>query len=115
MARVVLRTTRQASAMVPRAASVPLYDKTLEVQARFLSSAAQEKRPLSPHLTIYKPGINMVASVMFRGTGMVLSTGAFLRLQSYFVLHGLSRAIPRTESQKSASGLCLLWLGRAQV
>jgi hypothetical protein len=33
-------------------------------------------RPLSPHLTIYKFRSNMITSVMFRGTGIVMTGGA---------------------------------------
>ena len=34
------------------------------------------KRPLSPHLQIYKPQLTSVLSIMHRGTGVFLSLGA---------------------------------------
>jgi len=33
----------------------------------------QKERPLSPHLQIYRPTLNMVLSVLHRGTGIVLA------------------------------------------
>ncbi|MBN66583.1 MAG: succinate dehydrogenase, cytochrome b556 subunit [Rickettsiales bacterium] len=36
---------------------------------------AQEARPLSPHLTIYKPQISSVLSISHRLTGIALSAG----------------------------------------
>jgi len=33
----------------------------------------QKERPLSPHLQIYRPTLNMVLSVFHRGTGIVLA------------------------------------------
>eukprot|EP01138_Halocafeteria_seosinensis_P006378 gb/GECG01006520.1/.p1 GENE.gb/GECG01006520.1/~~gb/GECG01006520.1/.p1 ORF type:complete len:189 (+),score=14.87 gb/GECG01006520.1/:1-567(+) len=35
-------------------------------------SGPRYTRPLSPHLTIYKPGINMITSITFRATGIAL-------------------------------------------
>lgn len=60
-----------ARSMAPRAlvASAP----SSGVQAR--PAATSSKRPLSPHLTIYAPGINMVTSVWHRGTGMFMWGG----------------------------------------
>lgn len=37
-----------------------------------------EQRPLSPHLTIYKPQISSVLSITHRLTGIALYAGAFL-------------------------------------
>jgi succinate dehydrogenase / fumarate reductase, cytochrome b subunit len=34
------------------------------------------ERPLSPHITIYRPQITSVLSILHRGTGIVLSVGA---------------------------------------
>ena len=34
-------------------------------------------RPLSPHMQIYRPLINMVMSILHRATGVALSVGAF--------------------------------------
>lgn len=36
------------------------------------------KRPLSPHLQIYKPQLTSLLSIMHRGTGVFLSFGALL-------------------------------------
>ncbi len=36
------------------------------------------KRPLSPHLQIYKPQLTSILSITHRGTGVVLSLGALL-------------------------------------
>lgn len=36
------------------------------------------ERPLSPHLTIYKPQISSMLSIAHRGTGVVLYIGAFV-------------------------------------
>lgn len=38
----------------------------------------QKKRPLSPHLQIYKPQLTSVMSILHRLTGMALSLGAFV-------------------------------------
>jgi succinate dehydrogenase cytochrome b subunit len=36
------------------------------------------KRPLSPHLQVYKPQLTSILSITHRGTGVVLSLGALL-------------------------------------
>ena len=36
------------------------------------------KRPLSPHLQIYKPQLTSILSITHRGTGVLLSLGALL-------------------------------------
>ena len=36
------------------------------------------KRPLSPHLQVYKPQLTSVLSITHRGTGVVLSLGALV-------------------------------------
>ncbi len=38
---------------------------------------ATDNRPLSPHLQIYKPQLTSVLSITHRGTGMLLTAGAF--------------------------------------
>ena len=43
--------------------------------ARAASSDAASKRPLSPHLTIYKFSPNMITSTTFRGTGIAMTVG----------------------------------------
>ncbi|KPB00738.1 succinate dehydrogenase, cytochrome b556 subunit [Ahrensia marina] len=42
------------------------------------STSAQSKRPLSPHLSIYKPIPTMVMSIMHRITGCALYAGTLL-------------------------------------
>ena len=36
------------------------------------------KRPLSPHLQVYKPQLTSILSITHRGTGIVLSLGALI-------------------------------------
>jgi succinate dehydrogenase / fumarate reductase cytochrome b subunit len=43
-----------------------------------LSAPEDIKRPLSPHLQIYKPQITSVLSILHRGTGIVLFGGSIL-------------------------------------
>jgi len=43
--------------------------------SRAASSDAASKRPLSPHLTIYKFSPNMITSTTFRGTGIAMTAG----------------------------------------
>jgi succinate dehydrogenase / fumarate reductase cytochrome b subunit len=43
-----------------------------------MSASGKEKRPLSPHLQIYKIQITSLLSILHRGTGIVLYGGAFL-------------------------------------
>ena len=38
---------------------------------------ATDNRPLSPHLQIYKPQLTSVLSITHRGTGVLLTAGAF--------------------------------------
>lgn len=40
------------------------------------SSAPVRERPLSPHLTIYRWQVTMIASIVHRATGIALSVGA---------------------------------------
>ena len=39
---------------------------------------ATDKRPLSPHLQVYKPQLTSILSITHRGTGVFLSFGALL-------------------------------------
>ncbi len=41
-------------------------------------SSIREKRPLSPHLQVYRPQITSVMSITHRATGVFLSLGTFL-------------------------------------
>ncbi|MBL8676954.1 MAG: succinate dehydrogenase, cytochrome b556 subunit, partial [Alphaproteobacteria bacterium] len=43
-----------------------------------LPTPKEIKRPLSPHLQIYKPQITSVLSILHRGTGVVLFGGSIL-------------------------------------
>ncbi|MBP6950819.1 MAG: succinate dehydrogenase, cytochrome b556 subunit [Alphaproteobacteria bacterium] len=43
-----------------------------------MSSLLKKKRPLSPHLQIYKIQITSLLSIIHRGTGIVLYAGAIL-------------------------------------
>lgn len=79
LSRAVRIPTRRALVVAPRApALAPMWQSVQEV--RCLSSEAKAKRPISPHLSIYRVGVNMVASVMFRGTGMAMTAGALFNL-----------------------------------
>jgi hypothetical protein len=40
-----------------------------------MTTATVKQRPLSPHLTIYKFRVNMITSVIFRGTGIFMAGG----------------------------------------
>lgn len=40
-------------------------------------STIKRERPLSPHLQVYRPQLTSVLSIVHRGTGVVLSLGAF--------------------------------------
>lgn len=39
---------------------------------------ASHPRPLSPHLQVYRWGVQMVTSILHRATGIILSVGALL-------------------------------------
>ena len=45
-----------------------------------------QNRPLSPHLTIYRPQLNSVLSIMHRITGIVLFVGLVLLILWFFSL-----------------------------
>lgn len=44
------------------------------------SESAESKRPMSPHLQIYKPQITSVMSILHRITGVILSFGLLMFL-----------------------------------
>lgn len=46
--------------------------------AKKVKKSTKRKRPLSPHLTIYKPQITSVLSITHRLTGIFLFLGAFI-------------------------------------
>ncbi len=43
-----------------------------------MTAPVKQKRPLSPHLQVYKPQLTSMLSILHRLTGMALSLGAFL-------------------------------------
>lgn len=63
-------------------------------------------RPLSPHITIYKPQLTSVLSIAHRGTGVFLTIGTlFLVYWMYAVAQG-------PEAYASAQTFFGSWLGR---
>lgn len=63
-------------------------------------------KPLSPHLSIYRPQLTSVLSILHRGTGIVLAIGTLL--VSYWLLAILSGP----ESYSNALQLFSSWLGQ---
>mgnify|MGYP003523498437 CR=1 FL=1 len=51
-----------------------------------MNDSVKEKRPLSPHLQIYKIQLTSLLSILHRGTGMVLYGGALLCALWFFSL-----------------------------
>jgi len=51
------------------------FDMAVEAQPKISNHA---KRPLSPHLQVYKPQLTSMMSIMHRGTGVALCAGAVL-------------------------------------
>lgn len=64
------------------------------------------KRPLSPHLQVYKPQITTVLSIMHRATGTALAVGTLL------VTYWLSSIAGGEESFNSANAILGSWFGR---
>lgn len=61
------------------------------VESKSVTSPNTKNRPLSPHLTIYKPQITSVLSISHRITGMFLACGlAFLVLTLWFAAYSPS-------------------------
>ena len=76
-----MRSLRSSQLVHARPAAQSLVAADLN-RTRYQSSAAagavsraKGPRPMSPHLTIYKFGINMITSTIFRGTGIFLFVG----------------------------------------
>lgn len=67
---------------------------------------ARPQRPLSPHLMIYKPPINMVMSIIHRITGAALYVGSLL------LCWWLIAAAVGPEYFDYVSGIFGSWLGR---
>jgi len=67
---------------------------------------AEDDRPLSPHLQIYRPQITSLLSVTHRGTGVVLAMAAVL------LTYWLASAAYGPESFERAQALMESWFGR---
>ena len=63
-------------------------------------------RPLSPHLTIYRPQLTSMTSILVRITGNALIVGAFL------VIWWLLAASTSAEYFEIADGLIRCWFGK---
>ena len=63
-------------------------------------------RPLSPHLTIYRPQLTSMTSILVRITGNALIVGAFL------VIWWLLAASTSAEYFEIADGLIRSWFGK---
>jgi succinate dehydrogenase / fumarate reductase cytochrome b subunit len=68
-------------------------------------AAIKAARPLSPHLQIYRPHINMVMSIIHRITGVALYAGTLL------VAGVLVAAASGAEAYATATGLLGSWPG----
>jgi len=53
-----------------------------------MTPSLEEKRPLSPHLQIYRIQITSLLSILHRGTGIVLYAGSFLWALWFIALAG---------------------------
>ena len=62
-------------------------------------------RPLSPHISIYRWQIQMVTSILHRGTGIFLALGTLL------VCAGLIALASGPEAFARVSGFCASWIG----
>ena len=67
---------------------------------------ATVKRPLSPHLQIYRPQITSILSILHRLTGVALAAGAF------GLAYWLAAAAYGPESFARANVLFASWFGR---
>ncbi len=67
--------------------------------------AWNDKRPLSPHLQIYKLPLTAILSVLHRGTGAALSVG------SLFLIWLLAAAASGPESFATAQSVMSSWFG----
>lgn len=63
------------------------------------------KRPLSPHLQVYKPQITSVMSISHRATGVALAVGTLL------LVYWLAAAASGPAAYASAQGVIGSWLG----
>ena len=65
----------------------------------------QNNRPLSPHLTVYRPQLAMVTSILTRITGISLLAGAMLVVAWFLAASGSA------ESFAAVDGAMTSWLG----
>ncbi len=63
------------------------------------------KKPLSPHLQIYKPQLTSVMSILHRATGVFLSLGTLA------LVYWLTAAAKGPEAYQQAQNLLSSWLG----
>ncbi len=66
---------------------------------------AQDARPLSPHLQIYRPQITMVLSILHRLTGVALGLGALA------LVYWLAAAAAGPRAFAQAQAIAGSWLG----
>ncbi len=66
---------------------------------------AQDARPLSPHLQVYRPQITMVLSILHRLTGVALGLGGLARVS------GLAAAAAGPRAFAQAQAIAGSWLG----
>lgn len=67
--------------------------------------AWNDKRPMSPHLQVYKLPLTALMSIMHRGTGIINSVGAL------FLVVVLAKAAGGEEAFSGASNLLSSWFG----
>ncbi len=80
-------------------------EKTTTIASRSEHISANS-RPLSPHLTIYKPQLTSILSILHRFTGMALATGGLL------ICYWLLTVMAGPEYFEYATQLMNSWLGR---
>lgn len=67
--------------------------------------ASNDKRPLSPHLQVYKLPLTAMLSITHRASGIINSIGAV------FLVYVLAKAASGAESFEFASSLLSSWFG----
>ncbi|KAI8509755.1 hypothetical protein Bbelb_121830 [Branchiostoma belcheri] len=68
----LLSSSLKTTALSSRLAA-PMTTTAQEEMAKFWDKNAQKKRPMSPHLTIYKPQLTAMLSITHRGTGAAMA------------------------------------------
>ena len=71
-----------------------------------MNTSPQTTKPLSPHLSVYRPQLTSVLSILHRTTGVVLAIGTLL------VCYWLIAAASGPESYATAQALFGSWLGK---